>query len=61
MKDENDDETDGSEKEFRLESGAGRDDLILATLSPKKERKSWARVTGSSWAGRVDLQVLRTL
>ena len=53
MKDVNDDDADGSGKELGLESGAGRDNLILATLSSKSKRKSWARVTGSSWAGRV--------
>ena len=30
----------------------------LANLSSKRERKSWARVTGSSWAGRVGSEVL---
>ncbi len=37
LKDENDDEASGSGKELRLESEAGSDDLILATLSSKNE------------------------
>ncbi len=58
LKDENVVEADGSGKELRLELGAARDDFILDTFSSKNERKSWARVTGSSWAGRVGSEVL---